>query len=69
VILGARTLDQLDDNLVTGRLERGDEETRLLDTTSNPGVPTTPTASAARPNAIAASQAPASRRTAVSRQN
>ncbi len=42
VILGARTLEQLDDNLVAGRLELGEDETRLLDATSDPGAPDYP---------------------------
>ena len=39
VILGARTLVQLDDNLVAGELELSDDETRLLDSASDPGGP------------------------------
>ena len=42
VILGARTLDQLDDNLVAGQLELGEDEARLLDATSDPGAPDYP---------------------------
>jgi aryl-alcohol dehydrogenase-like predicted oxidoreductase len=42
VILGARTLAQLDGNLIAGDLELTDEETRLLDTTSDPGAPDYP---------------------------
>ena len=42
VILGARTLAQLDDNLVAGELELSDDETRLLDTASDPGAPDYP---------------------------
>ena len=42
VILGARTLAQLDDNLVAGQLEPSDDETRLLDAASDPGAPDYP---------------------------
>ena len=42
VILGARTLAQLDDNLVAGELELSDDETRLLDAASDPGAPDYP---------------------------
>jgi aryl-alcohol dehydrogenase-like predicted oxidoreductase len=42
VILGARTLAQLDDNLVAGQLELSDDETRLLDAASDPGAPDYP---------------------------
>jgi aryl-alcohol dehydrogenase-like predicted oxidoreductase len=42
VILGARTLAQLDDNLAAGDLELGVEETRLLDAASDPGAPDYP---------------------------
>ena len=42
VILGARTLAQLDDNLGAGQLELSDDETRLLDAASDPGAPDYP---------------------------
>ena len=42
VILGARTLAQLDDNLAAGQLELSDDETRLLDAASDPGAPDYP---------------------------
>ena len=42
VILGARTVAQLDDNLVAGELELSDDETRLLDAASDPGAPDYP---------------------------
>jgi aryl-alcohol dehydrogenase-like predicted oxidoreductase len=42
VILGARRLDQLDDNLAAAGLRLTDEETRLLDTASDPGPPDYP---------------------------
>jgi aryl-alcohol dehydrogenase-like predicted oxidoreductase len=42
VILGARTLAQLDGNLVAAELELSDEETRLLDAASDPGAPDYP---------------------------
>src|SRR5450755_1375791 len=42
VILGARTLDQLDGNLTAGDLKLNDDETRLLDAASDPGAPDYP---------------------------
>src|ERR1017187_4780798 len=42
VILGARTLAQLDGNLIAGDLELSEDETRLLDTASDPGAPDYP---------------------------
>jgi aryl-alcohol dehydrogenase-like predicted oxidoreductase len=42
VILGARTLDQLDGNLTAGDLKLTDDETRLLDAASDPGAPDYP---------------------------
>ena len=42
VILGARTLSQLEDNLAAGRLQLSDEETKLLDEASEPGTPDYP---------------------------
>ena len=42
VILGARTLAQLDDNLGAGQFELSDDETRLLDAASDPGAPDYP---------------------------
>ena len=42
VILGARTLAQLDDNLVAGEEQLSDEETRILDAASDPGAPDYP---------------------------
>jgi aryl-alcohol dehydrogenase-like predicted oxidoreductase len=42
VILGARRLAQLDDNLGAGQLELGDDETRLLEGASDPGAPDYP---------------------------
>ena len=42
VILGARTLDQLDDNLAAGELDLSEDETRLLDAASDPGAPDYP---------------------------
>jgi aryl-alcohol dehydrogenase-like predicted oxidoreductase len=42
VILGARTLDQLDGNLTAGDLKLSDDETRLLDAASDPGAPDYP---------------------------
>lgn len=42
VILGARTLDQLDGNLAAGDLKLTDDETRLLDAASDPGAPDYP---------------------------
>jgi aryl-alcohol dehydrogenase-like predicted oxidoreductase len=42
VILGARTLAQLEDNLAAGDLTLTDEETRLLDAASDPGAPDYP---------------------------
>lgn len=42
VILGARTLAQLDDNLTAGDLDLGEDETRLLDEASDPGAPDYP---------------------------
>jgi aryl-alcohol dehydrogenase-like predicted oxidoreductase len=42
VILGARTLAQLDDNLAAAGLELTDDETRLLDAASDPGAPDYP---------------------------
>jgi hypothetical protein len=39
VILGARTLAQLDDNLAAGGLDLSEDETRLLDEASDPGAP------------------------------
>ena len=42
VILGARTLAQLDGNLGAGRLGLSDDETRLLDAASDPGAPDYP---------------------------
>jgi aryl-alcohol dehydrogenase-like predicted oxidoreductase len=42
VILGARTLAQLDDNLIAGEEKLSDEETRILDAASDPGAPDYP---------------------------
>jgi len=42
VILGARTLEQLEDNLAAADLRLSDEETRLLDEASDPGAPDYP---------------------------
>ena len=42
VILGARTLAQLEDNLAAGELKLSEEETRLLDEASEPGAPDYP---------------------------
>jgi aryl-alcohol dehydrogenase-like predicted oxidoreductase len=42
VILGARTLAQLEDNLAAGDLALADDETRLLDAASDPGAPDYP---------------------------
>ena len=42
VILGARTLAQLDDNLAAGDLDLSEDETRLLDVASDPGAPDYP---------------------------
>jgi aryl-alcohol dehydrogenase-like predicted oxidoreductase len=42
VILGARTLAQLDDNLDAGELELSGDESRLLDAASDPGAPDYP---------------------------
>jgi aryl-alcohol dehydrogenase-like predicted oxidoreductase len=42
VILGARTLAQLDDNLAAADVELTDDETRLLDAASDPGAPDYP---------------------------
>jgi aryl-alcohol dehydrogenase-like predicted oxidoreductase len=42
VILGARTLAQLDDNLAAGDLDLSEDETRLLDEASDPGAPDYP---------------------------
>jgi aryl-alcohol dehydrogenase-like predicted oxidoreductase len=42
VILGARTLAQLDDNLAAGDLDLGEDETRLLEEASDPGAPDYP---------------------------
>jgi aryl-alcohol dehydrogenase-like predicted oxidoreductase len=42
VILGARTLAQLEDNLLAGDLALTDDETRLLDAASEPGAPDYP---------------------------
>jgi aryl-alcohol dehydrogenase-like predicted oxidoreductase len=42
VILGARRLAQLDDNLAAGDLALTEEETRLLDAASDPGAPDYP---------------------------
>jgi aryl-alcohol dehydrogenase (NADP+) len=42
VMLGARTLDQLDGNLAAGDLKLSDDETRLLDAASDPGAPDYP---------------------------
>jgi aryl-alcohol dehydrogenase-like predicted oxidoreductase len=42
VILGARTLAQLDDNLAAGEEKLSDEETRILDAASDPGAPDYP---------------------------
>jgi aryl-alcohol dehydrogenase-like predicted oxidoreductase len=42
VILGARTLAQLDDNLAAGDLDLSGDETRLLDEASDPGAPDYP---------------------------
>jgi aryl-alcohol dehydrogenase-like predicted oxidoreductase len=42
VIVGARTLGQLEDNLAAGRLQLSDEETSLLDEASEPGAPDYP---------------------------
>ena len=42
VILGARTLDQLNDNLAAADLRLSEEETRLLDKASDPEAPDYP---------------------------
>jgi aryl-alcohol dehydrogenase-like predicted oxidoreductase len=42
VILGVRTLAQLNDNLAAGELRLSDDETGLLDAASNPGAPDDP---------------------------
>ena len=42
VILGARTLDQLSDNLAAGDMRLGEDETRLLDEASEPDTPDYP---------------------------
>ncbi len=42
VILGARTLDQLNDNLAAGDMQLSADETRLLDEASEPGTPDYP---------------------------
>jgi aryl-alcohol dehydrogenase-like predicted oxidoreductase len=42
VILGVRTMAQLEDNLVAGELTLSDEETRLLDAASDPDAPDYP---------------------------
>jgi len=42
VILGARTLAQLDDNLAAGDLDLSEDETRLLDGASDPAAPDYP---------------------------
>jgi aryl-alcohol dehydrogenase-like predicted oxidoreductase len=42
VILGARTLPQLEDNLAAAGLTLSEEETRLLDAASDPGAPDYP---------------------------
>ena len=42
VILGARSLAQLNDNLVAGQIELSDDETRLLDAASDPVAPDYP---------------------------
>jgi aryl-alcohol dehydrogenase-like predicted oxidoreductase len=42
VILGARTVAQLDDNLAAGDLDLSEDETRLLDEASDPGAPDYP---------------------------
>ena len=42
VILGARTLGQLDDNLAAGDIRLSEEETRLLDEASEPDTPDYP---------------------------
>ncbi len=42
VILGARTLAQLEDNLAAGQLSLAEDETRLLDAASDPGAPDYP---------------------------
>lgn len=57
VIVGARTLSQLEDNLAAGSIHLSDEETRLLDEASEPAAPDYPTASAAKPSVTAGSPA------------
>jgi aryl-alcohol dehydrogenase-like predicted oxidoreductase len=42
VILGARTLAQLDDNLAAAELNLSEDETRLLDAASDPEAPDYP---------------------------
>jgi aryl-alcohol dehydrogenase-like predicted oxidoreductase len=42
VILGARTITQLEDNLAAATLTLSEEETRLLDAASDPGAPDYP---------------------------
>ena len=42
VILGARTLGQLDDNLMAADLELSEDQTRQLDAASDPGAPDYP---------------------------
>ena len=44
VILGARTIEQLEDNLVAADLHLTAEQTARLDAASDPGRPTTRTA-------------------------
>jgi hypothetical protein len=56
VILGARTLGQLDGNLAAADLALSQEETTLLDEASDLGAPDYRTANAVRPSAIAASE-------------
>ena len=51
VILGARTVAQLEDNLAAADLHLSDKETEVLDEVSAPSSPTTRTASPAQTSA------------------
>ena len=42
VILGARTMDQLNDNLAAGGMQLSEDETRRVDEASEPGTPDYP---------------------------
>ena len=58
VILGARTLEQLQDNLGAAGLHLSEEETARLDAASDPARRTTPTAGRAPTSAAGWSRAP-----------